>query len=151
MAIIREAVLEDVKTMHVLGERVGEFDTSDLIVTFWPEDILRASVNNEAVIMLVAVQPDGAIVGFIIVNCNRPLSKALIENIYVRPDMRKQGIATALVKAAIGKVNDMGYEFMSVLTSPEDLPAIHTYEAAGFARGNEFLWLDLISSERFRK
>lgn len=36
-----------------------------------------------------------------------------------------------------------GYQFISVLTPPDDIPAIKTYEKAGFSKGEVFLWLDL--------
>jgi len=147
---IRTAKPEDVKAIHALGKNVSEFTTGKETVTFWPESILIRTVQDETVIILVA-EVDKEVVGFIIANCNKPLSKALIENIYVRPDNRGQGIGTALVKALVKEANAREYEYIAVLTPPTDTPAIKTYKKAGFTPGETFLWLDYSESEQFRK
>lgn len=151
MLNIRNAKLEDIKTIHTLGEHVNEFNTSNATVTFWPESILLASVKTNTVIILVAEEDDQNIAGFIIINCNKPLSKALIENIYVRPNRRKQNVGTELVRAAILAAKKRSYEFISVLTSPGNTAAIKTYEKAGFIQGEAFLWLDYSDYEDVRK
>ncbi|HEU5187398.1 MAG TPA: GNAT family N-acetyltransferase [Candidatus Saccharimonadales bacterium] len=148
--MIRTAKLEDVKAIHTLGENVSEFTTGDATVTFWPESVLEAAIQNEAVITLVA-EVGREIVGFIIANCNKPLSKALIENIYVHPNNRGHGIGAGLVQALIAEAKNRGYEYIAVLTPPDDAPAIKTYQKAGFVSGETFLWLDYSESERFRK
>ncbi len=141
MVAIREATLTDVGQIRVLGERVEEFHTSDQAPNFWPETVLKASIGKKEVVILVAIQGDD-IVGFIIANCNLPLSKVLIENIYVPRAMRQQGIGTRLVVEVLDRAKTGGFQFISVLTPPSDISAIKTYEKAGFAKGETFLWLD---------
>ncbi|HEU5122082.1 MAG TPA: GNAT family N-acetyltransferase [Candidatus Saccharimonadales bacterium] len=148
--IIRTAAPEDAKVIHTLGEAVSEFATGRDTVTFWPEGILKAAVQDATVIILVA-EVGQEITGFIIANCNKPLSKALIENIYVQPAYRGQGIGTALVQALIKEAKTRGYEYIAVLTPPDDTPAIKTYEKVGFMPGETFLWLDYNESEQFKK
>ncbi len=142
MIEIRTASDEDISTIHHLGEAVDEFRTSDQAPNFWPEAILRACIDKEDVVFLVAVLEDET-VGFIIVNLNKSLSKALIENIFVVPTLRGQGIGSRLVKDAINAVKSNRYQFISVLTPPDDEAAIRTYEAVGFSKGETFLWLDI--------
>lgn len=119
-------------------------------MTFWPKSNLEAGIYVSTVIILVA-EVGNKVVGFVIVNCNQPLSKAEIENIYVHPAKRRQGIGSQLVRAALAEAKKRSYEFISVLTPPNDIAAIKTYENAGFVKGKMFLWLDYSESEQFRK
>lgn len=83
------------------------------------------------------------IVGFIIANRNKSLSKTEIENIFVTPDFRRQGIGRDLVRKIV-EISKLDHcQFISVLTPPADIAAIRTYEKAGFAKGEVFLWLDI--------
>jgi len=125
-----------------VGEDVDEFHTSDRAPNFWPEEILRNSIAKDDVLFFVA-QVDGEIAGFIIANLNESLSKAEIENIFVSPVFRRQGIGVSLAKkvAEVARLNQ--YQFISVLTPLDDIAAIKTYEQAGFKKGETFLWLDI--------
>lgn len=129
--------------VYSLGENVDEFHTSDQAPNFWPEAVLRECVEKDDVYFFVAVSND-EIVGFIIANCNKSLSKTLIENIFVRPDFRGQGIGTRLAKKVVESARSDAYQFISVLTPPDDDAAIKTYEQAGFSKGETFLWLDTV-------
>lgn len=100
MIEIREATHGDVPVVYKLGESVDEFHTSDQAPNFWPEPLLQNCVGQEDVYFFVAVS-GGDIVGFIIANPNKSLSNALIENIFVRPDFRGQGIGSGLAKKVV--------------------------------------------------
>lgn len=141
MIKIRRATLEDIPTVYAMGENVDEFHTSDQAPNFWPEAILRECVNKDDAYFFVAATK-GELVGFVIANLNRNLSKALIENIFVKPEFRGQGIGTSLANKVIDTAKADNYQFISVLTPPDDIPAIKTYEKAGFSKGEVFLWLD---------
>lgn len=142
MIEIREAQNEDVPTIYRLGENVDEFHTSDQAPNFWPEAILEQCIGKDDVYFFAAVSSN-EVVGFIIANLNKSLSKTLIENIFVRPDSRGQGIGALLAKRVVETAKADGYQFISVLTPPDDVPAIKTYEQAGFSQGEVFLWLDV--------
>ena len=103
---------------------------------------MRECINKDDVYFFVATS-NNEIVGFVIANLNRSLSKALIENIFVRPDFRGQGIGTGLTRKIIDAAKADHYQFISVLTPPDDVAAIKTYESAGFSKGELFLWLDV--------
>lgn len=141
MIEIQKATPEDVPAIYAMGENVSEFHTSDQAPNFWPEAVLRECVNKNDVYSFVAATKD-ELAGFVIANLNRSLSKALIENIFVKPEFRGQGVGTSLAKKVIDTAKADGYKFISVLTPPDDIPAIKTYEKAGFSKGEVFLWLD---------
>ena len=142
MIEIRKVIPGDVPTVYAMGENVDEFHTGDQAPNFWPEAVLRACVNKDDVYFFVATSSN-EIVGFVIANLNRSLSKALIENVFVKPDSRGLGIGTSLARKVVDTAKADGYQFISVLTPPDDTPAIKIYEKAGFSKGEIFLWLDL--------
>ena len=142
MTEIRTARIEDIPTIHNLGEGVDEFHTSEHSPNFWPETVLEKCVDKEDVYFFVATQAD-EIVGFIIANCNRSLSKVLIENIFVKPAFRGQGIGSSLAKKVVETARSQKFQFIITLIPPDDMAATMAYESAGFARGEVFVWLDV--------
>lgn len=150
VVIIRNAKLEDTKTINTLGQNVDEFATGKATVTFWPESILESAVQTDTVMTLVA-EIEGNIAGFIIGNCNKSLRKVLIENLYVHPTYRRQGIGSKLAQALINEAGVQGYEYLAALVPPDDKAAIKTYQKVGFTPGEQFLWFDYSTSKRFRK
>lgn len=139
---MRNATNTDTLTVFTLGENIDEFRTSNQAPTFWPEAILKDCVDKEDVYFFVATSND-RIVGFIIANLNKSLSKVLIENIFVAPSFRGQSIGTGLVKKVVDTARKDHFQFISVLTPPNDIAAIKAYEKAGFSQGETFLWLDI--------
>lgn len=142
MIDIRKASNQDVPIIYRLGKNIVEFHTSDQAPNFWPEEVLRNCIGKEDVYFFVAGLND-EIVGFVIANCNRSLSKVQLENIFVKPEFRGQGIGTNLAKNVIEVAKSDQYQFISVLTPPSDIGAIKAYEKAGFVKGETFLWLDI--------
>jgi len=142
MIRIRPATPADIDTIHQLGQNVDEFHTSDVSDAFWPKQILADSVESDAVMLQVA-QDDGEIIGFIIVNCNKSLRKAEIENIFVAPSRRQEGVASIMLQATLQNIRDANYRYISTLVPTDDTAAIQTYQKAGFAQGETFLWLDV--------
>ncbi|HEU4914708.1 MAG TPA: GNAT family N-acetyltransferase [Candidatus Saccharimonadales bacterium] len=148
--ITRKAQLADVDAIHVLGENVSEFSVNDETVTFWPKELLAHAVESDDVLLLV-VEENTVIVGFLIVNYNHGLKKALIENIYVHPDMRGQGIGDQLLQKMLELLPDMGCEYVATLVPLDAKSAVSLYERSGFNRGESFLWLDRSLSDSFKK
>ena len=107
--IIRTATPEDIDAIHALGEHVSEFSVNDETVTFWPKALLAGAVRSDDVLMLVAEEQ--GICGFLIVNCNRGLKKALIENIYVHPDVRGQGVGDQLLQKMFAVLSETDCEY----------------------------------------
>jgi len=52
---------------------------------------------------------------------------------------------SSLLSAAVEKIKDDHYRYISTLTPPNDTAAIETYIKVGFEKGSQFLWLDLVS------
>lgn len=143
---IRCAIEKDVDIIWNLGNNVKEFETTSGVITFWPKEILKECINKDDVLVLVAEESD-KIIGFIIININLSLKKADIENIYVLDSYRQQGIGSKLIKSAIERIKQKGIENICHLTSDN----YYFWEKNGFIRGNNFCWMDLILTNRFKK
>jgi GNAT superfamily N-acetyltransferase len=85
--------------------------------------------------------PDGAIVGGVglwlmdwLPHLTGSPPRGNIVNVYTRPDFRRQGIARALVAAAVECCRSRGIRYLILHASPEGRPL---YESLGFASTNE--------------
>lgn len=58
---------------------------------------------------------------------------AVLEELYVVPELRGNGIGRALIEAAIATAHDHGSEVIEVSTSESDTGAIALYERSGFS------------------
>lgn len=84
----------------------------------------------------------GKIVGNITVNRNAPEAKHwFISNVAVAKGHQRQGIAQALLLAAISFVEEMQGQAISLQVRQDNAPAIHLYEKVGFEQisGTSFL------------
>ncbi|HEV1998842.1 MAG TPA: GNAT family N-acetyltransferase [Candidatus Dormibacteraeota bacterium] len=59
--------------------------------------------------------------------------EAEVAEVYVQPDHRGRGLATALVRAAVDLFRERDVTFAAVWTHPANAAAVRLYEAAGFA------------------
>lgn len=106
-------------------------------------------MDADDVITLVA--EDEAVIGFLIVNYNYGLRKAVIENVYVRPDRRSQGVSDTLLHELIGMLLEKDCEYVATLISPDAKPAIGLYTRNGFGKGKQFIWLDRSLGTEFER
>jgi GNAT superfamily N-acetyltransferase len=92
----------------------------------------------------LVVAEDGAIVGGAGVQIRTLLPRpetdvareALVVNVYVEPDYRRQGLARRLMEAILAWSREQGIERVSLHASIMGQPL---YEALGFTRSNEFV------------
>jgi len=149
MTSIRTATLNDVGTIHRLGESVSEFSVSGTTVTFWPEDVLQDAIESDDVVVLVA-EDQQQIVGFIIASYSRGLLKTTIENIYVIPENRSKGLGDKMLATLLQVLSERKCEYVATLIPTDARNALSLYERAGFTRGETLLWLDKSLSDNFK-
>jgi len=145
---IKKAITSDVDAIHALGNTENEFNVSDEVVTFWPKHILFNIIDSKIDLLLIA-EDKNEIIGFIIINNNLVFNKAIVENIFVSPQFREQGVAKKLLDVAMDMIGTTGCKYICALTSNDK--AISFYKSNGFKKGRNFAWLDKVLSKEFRK
>lgn len=88
---VARAEIPDIEEIFRLGNSVNEFKVSDGVVTFWPKEILLdcAKSKND---FILAAKRNKKLAGFIIAHYSPNFKKAVIENIFVKPEFRTRGI-----------------------------------------------------------
>lgn len=147
---IREVIKKDVESIFELGKNISGFEVSNDIVTFWPVQLLKNSVNKEDVIFLL-IEKEKNIIGFIIMNLNYSLSKGEIEDVYIIDKERNKGYGSMLLKKAVELAKNKGIkykiEYINALTNTAE----GFFEKNDFIKGNMFTWFSLPLTDIFKK
>lgn len=74
--------------------------------------------------------------------------EAYLEELYVAPELRGQGLGRALLDGALELCRERGAKFIGLGTSTDDVAALGLYESAGFTNeegpgGPSMLWYEL--------
>lgn len=137
---IRSMQLSDIEVVLAVGPSVVGFDMSTG-KRFWSREVLEAWCASESDLMLIA-EEDGAMVGFVFFACHIPTGKATLENLWVAPPWRNQGIGKLMIRSAVFDLRQLGCKFIVALTEQANAPTIQTLGVEGFDTGKTLLWLD---------
>ena len=97
----------------------------------WSEEMLAQELYNDNASYVVAQGSDGSVLGY--AGLQVVLDEGYIDNVAVRPDCRRQGIASALLGAFI-RFAQAHLAFLTLEVRASNAPAIALYEAHGFVR-----------------
>jgi ribosomal protein S18 acetylase RimI-like enzyme len=117
---------------RLLHDFQAEYDESSPGVEMFESRYADLIRNKEMIVLLIGDGPDGfAQLRF------RPWVysaglHAYLEELYVKPDLRGNGLGRALLEAAIETARGEGAEQMELGTSEDDVAARGLYESAGF-------------------
>ena len=142
---IRIAKKEDIEQVWNMGNNVAEFKTAENVVIFWPKEILENCINKDDILFYV-VETENKIIGFSIVNLNKSLGKAEIENIYILPEYRKNKIGTEILDEILKELKDRKFNNVNCLADE----AVDFYKRYGFTKGKKFAWMDIALSDKFK-
>ena len=95
----------------------------------WTADMIKSELNNPSCLYLAAVDGD-TLVGYI--GVQTVLDEGYINNVAVRPEYRRQGIAAALISLLVEQARAIGLAFMTLEVRESNAPAIPLYEKLGF-------------------
>lgn len=103
----------------------------------------------EISVLLVGGGPDGIAVVRFRPSLWQPASEAYLEELYVMPPRRGEGLGRALLDGVLDLARERGSTYISLGTSTDDVAAIGLYESAGFTNregkpdGPSMLWYEL--------
>ena len=95
----------------------------------WTREQLRVELPDSHHEFLVAEGETGVLgyVGMMVV-----LDEGYISNVAVRPDARRQGIASALIRELLRRAGKLELSFVTLEVRASNAPAIALYESFGF-------------------
>ena len=96
------------------------------------EQLERLLADGEATVLLGGDGPDGLAVLRFRPALWMPTLDAYLEELYVAPARRGEGLGRALLDATLATARDAGAKFISLGTSEDDTAALGLYESAGF-------------------
>jgi ribosomal protein S18 acetylase RimI-like enzyme len=97
----------------------------------WRARVL-AMPGYRAELDLVAIGPDGRLVGYCVCWVDPTGRQAQIEPLGVDPDFQRRGVSGALIAELTRRLRGYGVRELLVETESQRLPAIRAYQAAGF-------------------
>ena len=95
----------------------------------WTAAGFEEELDNPLAVFLVAEQ-DGEAVGYM--GCHDVLGEGFVTNVAVSPACRRQGIAAALLEAALAECAARGVERLCLEVRESNAPAIALYTRFGF-------------------
>jgi ribosomal protein S18 acetylase RimI-like enzyme len=102
--------------------------------------------------VLVAAAPSGALVGFTQLfpsfSSVRACRMFVLNDLFVAPAARRQGVARELLVRAAEAARSLGAESLSLATARSNHGAQKLYESLGWRRDEQFLHYDLALSGR---
>lgn len=97
----------------------------------WSGKLLREMLEAENTVSLAALTPDGTVLGYI--SFSFVLDEGGVNNLAVRPDCRRQGVASALLRQAERLAREKRLAFLILEVRPSNLGAVALYGKHGYA------------------
>ncbi len=133
MPALRRATVEDAgEVARLLHDFNTEFDEYTPGVAVLAENAAKLIGADEAVFLLGGDGPDGIAELRFRTSVWTDAPDAYLEELYVAPKRRGEGIGRALLEAAIETATEAGAKLIDLGTSADDVAAIALYESAGF-------------------
>jgi ribosomal protein S18 acetylase RimI-like enzyme len=130
--VIRAGVDDAGQVARLLHDFNTEFDDFTPGVERLTERLRELLADDEAVALLGGDGPDGVAVLRFRPALWTPSNDAYLEELYVAPARRGEGIGRALLEAALDVSRERGAGNIQLGTSTDDVEARSLYESAGF-------------------
>lgn len=99
-------------------------------------------VLKENYVCVIAVGGDGTVLGTADLNTRT----TVVNNVYVREEARKRGIARMMMEAVEGELRDRGSSTLKLTVMSKNVPAVSLYRKMGFSAPGVYGGLDALSS-----
>jgi len=146
--IIREAKPRDVDILYEMGIVEEGFVLSPR-TRFYGKNYLRSWVGNPGDDILLVAEIANEIVGFLFCRLIRG-TWAMLENIAVSPEKRKQGVGTLLIEECFRQLLAKGINYTAGIVKEENSNA-EFFVKKGFSFGNRFVWIERHQVEEISK
>ena len=96
----------------------------------WSAEMIRSELENPSCLYLAALEGD-TLLGYI--GVQTVLDEGYINNVAVRPEYRRRGIASALISLLIEQAREIGLAFLTLEVRASNDAARALYEKLGFS------------------
>lgn len=96
----------------------------------WSRAILAEELENACAAFLTALDADGAVIGY--AGLHVMADEGYVANIAVRPEHRRQGVASALLDVFISFAKSSGLAFLTLEVRGSNAPALALYRKKNF-------------------
>lgn len=137
MLTIRAARTEDTEAIFHLIQKLAAFEKLEQQVTGTPTQLLEHLFGPRPYAEVFVAEQQGIIVGYALFfttySSFRSQPGLYLEDVFVHPDYRRQGIGTALIGRVAQEVQQRGYGRLEWSVLDWNQPAIAFYEQLGAA------------------
>ena len=117
------------RLLHVFNSEYEDFTPGVAALTEHARDLLE---TGEITVLLAGEGPDG----FCLLRFHRSIydgrPDAYVQELYVVPERRGQGMGRALLEASIAAAREAGATHIDLTTGADDTEALSLYESSGF-------------------
>lgn len=143
---VRYASIDDLEPLAVLFDAYRQFYDQPPDLTL-ARHFLAGRFTHQESVVLVAEADDGSLIGFTQLypsfSSMRAQRTYVLNDLFVLPEARKQGVATALLGKAATVGRTLGAGRLSLSTARSNEKAQRLYEALGWKRDEVFLHYSL--------
>jgi ribosomal protein S18 acetylase RimI-like enzyme len=132
ITVRRAEVVDAPEVAQLLHDFNTEFSTPTPGIDALSERTAALMADGEITVLLGGERPDGIAVLRFRPSMYSDTLDAHLEELYVAPERRGQGIGRALLKAAMTTARETGAARMDIGTSEDDTAALGLYESLGF-------------------
>lgn len=138
---VRQATIHDLDTLVPLFDGYRQFYGKPADEG-GARDFLAARFAHHQSMILLAQDAQGAGLGFTqlypLFSSVRMVRTYLLNDLFVAPHARRQGVAAALLRAAAAQARALGAASLSLSTALDNAPAQALYESLGWQRDRQF-------------
>ncbi len=143
MVDVRTAVAADVSAIQrvaraswhaAYGDFVADPAIEEMLAEWYSDEAVERGVTSDEVRYLVAEGSDDGILGYASTGPADEEGIAVLASIYVLPERWGEGIGTGLLKAAIERLRERGFERLRATVLADNDVGVAFYDRQGFER-----------------
>lgn len=127
----------DIDEIIAIGMATPELHIENEHADYYSFDMLKSFITSPHDIHLTA-KIDGVLAGYFFASVNTYLKEAYLIDMVIKPEFRKQGIATLLFEKAFDILKEHDTEWAWCLVDPKNETMMQVLDKKGFKRGKQF-------------
>ena len=135
--MIRLANNSDIKEIYEIVNKVKElkdYNKGEEYPIYWVRNVIKNKKEN----LVLVYEKDKNFAGFLIAHLLYSNKDAIRNNIYVKPEFRRKGIANELVMEYEKRIKKLGFDFSISFVNVKNKKMQNFNDKHGYLKGNKF-------------